>query len=189
MCHLIKGDMGCHSNSDAPSLCWCLCYCFAGVFPLIALAYLPILCWHLCTCCYFIFVLAALVGVNIFVALVFLLLLHWSCHPYCSGIIALVALAFLPAFCTGVNCPHCADVVIIILLALSSKAHIAMVSLPLSHCVYWYARPPSSVHCCPCELFQACFHNDCSHTSQTPIWIALNLIVMFNTFLCYSVIN
>ena len=130
---LTKGNMGCHSTSAAPSLCWHLCYCFAGVFALVALGSLPSLYGHLCPCCAVVFVLIALAGIIRFVALVSPLLLCWRCCPYCVGIIALVALASLPAFCTGVNRPHCAGIFTVIFLALSPKVHISLVFLPLFH--------------------------------------------------------
>ena len=117
----------------SPLLSWRLCCCFACVFALIALASLLSLCWQLCPCCAVMFVLLALAGDITVVMLVYSLLLCWHCHLYCGGIIALVALASLLAFCTGVNRPHCADVFTIVLLALSFKAHIALVSLPLFH--------------------------------------------------------
>ena len=60
-------------------------------------------------------------------------MLRWCCPPHRRGIFALVVLATLPGFCTGVNRPHCTSVFIVILLVLSPKAHIALVSLPLLH--------------------------------------------------------
>jgi hypothetical protein len=61
------------------------------------------------------------------------LLLHWRRHPYCGGIFALVALVSMLAFCVSINHPHCADVFTVVFLALSSKAHIALVSFLLFH--------------------------------------------------------
>ena len=88
MCHLTEGDMGRHSTCDAPSLCWCLCYCLAGVFACIALASLPSLCWGLCPCCAVIFVLLVLAGVSTVVALALSPLLQWHhCHC-CTGVFA-----------------------------------------------------------------------------------------------------
>jgi hypothetical protein len=106
------------------------------------------LCWRRCPCSAVAFVLVDLAGVIVFVMLASPLLLHWRCCSYCDGIFALVALVSLPAFFTGINSPHCADVFTIVLLALSSKAHIALVSLPLFHWRY---------HCCVvCTNIGAC---------------------------------
>ena len=105
-------------------------YC-TGVFAIVFLVSLPSLHWHLSCPCAGVFALVALSSLTLLHLLVSPLLLHWRCHPYCGGIFALVAMVSLPAFCTGVNQPHCADVFTIVLLALSSEAHIALVSFPL----------------------------------------------------------
>ncbi len=86
------------------------------------------------------FVLVALAGIIAFVALASPLLLRWHCCPYCGGIFAHVAMVSLLAFFTGVNFPHHTDIFPVVFVALSSKAHIALVSLPLFH---WRCH-----HCC-----------------------------------------
>ena len=95
-----------------PSSSCCLHLCCAGIIALVVLASLPVLCWH---CFFFLLILWLLscwclhwccAGGITFVTLISLLLLHWHCGPHCSGIFALVALASLPEFCTGVNWPH-----------------------------------------------------------------------------------
>ena len=91
------------------------------------------LCLCLCPCYPVFFVLVALAGVITFVVLASPLLLCWRLCPYCKGIFALVALPSLRTFCTGINHRHCSDVFTVVLLTLSSKAHIALVSLPFYH--------------------------------------------------------
>ena len=112
----------------------------AGVFAIVFLVSLSLLHRRLCRPCAGVFALVALSALSSLRLLASPLLLRWRCHPYCGGIFALVAMASLPAFCTGVNDPHCADVFTVILLTLSSKAHIALVSFPLFH---WRCH-----HCC-----------------------------------------
>jgi hypothetical protein len=120
--------------------CWCLCPHCTGVFVVLMLAYLPLLrcclcprcaCWHHCLC---------RADVSTVVALALLPLLRWH--------LALVALESLPEFCTGVNHPHHGDIFTIILLALSSKAHIALVSLPLCHWRYHCCVVPTNIGAC-----------------------------------------
>ena len=74
--------MGCHSTSDAPSLRWRLCCCFAGTATLVALAALQSLHWQLCPC---------------FLVLVLLSLVHLCCCQHFTGIFASIALGLLPS--------------------------------------------------------------------------------------------
>jgi hypothetical protein len=104
-----------------------------GVFAIALLVSLPSLDWHLCHPCAGVFALVVLSLLSSLHSLASPLLLHWRRHPYCGGIFALVALVSMLAFCVSINHPHCADVFTVVLLALSSKAHIALVSFLLFH--------------------------------------------------------
>ncbi len=92
-----------HHAGILPSMCLHHCPCCTGIPSIVVLVLLPFAlmllpssCWHLHRHC---------TGIIALVALVSLLLLHWHCCPCCNDVFALVALAFVPLYCAGVNCP------------------------------------------------------------------------------------
>ena len=133
----------------------------AGVFAIVLLVSLPSLHWRLCRPSAGVFSLVTLSSLSSLRSLASPLLFRWRCHPYCQGIFVLVA------FFTGANHPHCADVLTVILLALSFKAHIALVSFPLFHwcwhhrCVVptnvggYYHMPMDSILMCSNTLYMS----------------------------------
>ena len=106
----------------------------AGIFAFVALVSLPFLRWHLRRCCAGVVALSAgIVGAGVFTGIALVPLSLMCCCPHRGEIFSLVALASLPAFCTGINLPYCAGVFTVILLALPPTAQFALASLPSLH--------------------------------------------------------
>ena len=131
LCQKCDGVVALFALVSFPSLCWRHCHCCTGVPTIVVLALFlfaltlsPLPCWHLHRRC---------TSIIAFVAMVSPLLLHWYHWPHHAGIFPLLHCHLWWWFYPGINCPRHADVLTIIFLTLSPKAHIALVSLLLLH--------------------------------------------------------